>query len=65
MTALQGWFFGKHYTSLDNLKTELQPELIKKLSSAVAVNAAETSGFTEEGKLVGNPTEAFAIIVNL
>ena len=58
MTALQGWFFGKHYTSLDNLKTELQPELIKKLSSAVAVNAAETSGFTEEGKLVGNPTEA-------
>ena len=58
MTAKQGWFFGKHYTSLDNLKNELSKEQITKLSSAIAVNAAETSGFGTDGKLRGNPTEA-------
>jgi magnesium-transporting ATPase (P-type) len=58
MAAKQGWFFGKHYTSLDNLKNELTKEQISKLSSAIAVNAAETSGFGFDGKLRGNPTEA-------
>jgi magnesium-transporting ATPase (P-type) len=64
MTANEGWFFGKHFTSLDNLRNELPQELQKRLSSAVAVNASASSGFvTASGsggttRLRGNPTEA-------
>lgn len=68
MTATQGWFFGNHFTSLDNLSKELTPDLQRRLAASVARNSSKTSGF-ETGvgaggrtRLRGNPTEAAVLL---
>jgi P-type Ca2+ transporter type 2C len=73
MTAMEGWFFGKHFTSLTNLKNELRKDLQETLATSVAINSSAGLDFDEKDhngkpKFRGNPTEAallWAVAENL
>jgi len=63
MTATEGWFFGKHFSSLSGLKQELNNAQQQILGNCVAVNSSAGLNFDvkdHNGKpqFRGNPTEA-------
>ena len=63
MTATEGWFFGKHFTSLTGLKEELSSKQQLILGNCVAVNSSaglnfDTKDHNGKPQFRGNPTEA-------